>query len=369
MTALANKSGAVNLSQGFPDFDPDASLLEYVTKAMMEHKNQYAAMPGALTLRNALSLKYQHFFNVPVDPDLNVTITPGGTAALFTAIATVVNGGDEVLVFDPAYDSYAPSVEILGGRVVRSPLQLPSYTPDWQHVRSVVTDRTKLIIINSPHNPSGTMWSRADYSELAVLCEELDCFVLADEVYDLITYERNHTSVLSLPALKDRCFVVCSFGKLVHATGWKVGACIANTELTQEFRKLHQFINFSVNTPMQEALGAYLETLKPLETLAPFLQIKRDRFAQALKTSLWNIRPCHGTYFQLLDYSAFWNGSDMDLAQLLVSEFKVACIPLSPFVSNGNSDTAVRLCFAKQEGVLDLAAERLTKAAAALASR
>lgn len=369
MTALANKSGAVNLSQGFPDFDPHTSLLEHVTKAMMEHKNQYAAMPGALTLRNALSLKYRHFFNVPVDPDLNVTITPGGTAALFTAIATVVNAGDEVLIFDPAYDSYAPSVEILGGRVLRSHLQLPSYTPDWQHVRSVVSERTKLIIINSPHNPSGTMWSPSDYTELSALCEDLDCFILADEVYDLITYERNHTTVLSLPALKDRCFVVCSFGKLVHATGWKVGACIAKTELTQEFRKLHQFINFSVNTPMQEALGAYLGTLEPLETLAPFLKNKRDRFAQALEGSLWRVRPCLGTYFQLLDYSAFWNGTDMDLAQLLVNEFKIACIPLSPFTSGGAGDTAVRLCFAKQDGVLDLAADRLTKAATEIASR
>lgn len=369
MTALANETGAVNLSQGFPDFNPDPALVTAVQQAMAGGHNQYAPMPGLQALRSVLQKKYTRFFNIPVDADKEVTITPGGTAALFTAIATVINAGDEVLVFEPAYDSYAPSVEVVGGTVLRSPLRLPTYTPDWDHVRSITSDKTKLIIINSPHNPSGSMWSKTDLLELAAICEEINCFVLSDEVYDLITFKSEHCSVLSIPGLRNRSFVVNSFGKLIHATGWKVGACIANAELSVEFRKVHQFINFSVNTPMQVALSEYLMSLTPLETLAPFLQQKRDLFAGLLHDSPWQLRPCSGTYFQLLDYSAFWQGSDLELADVLVKEFGVACIPLSPFSMEATGDTAVRLCFAKQDHVLTLAAERLTHAAFVLGSR
>lgn len=369
ITALANQTGAVNLSQGFPDFNPDPALINAVGKALSEDHHQYAPMPGVMELRTVVAKKYQHFFGIDVDGDREVTITPGGTAALFSAIASVVGVGDEVLIFDPAYDSYAPSVEIVGGTIVRSALKLPDYTPDWDHVRSIVSANTKLIIINTPHNPSGTLWSTEDLDILASLCDELQCYVLSDEVYDVITFGTAHRSVLSIPTLRNRCFVVNSFGKLVHATGWKVGACIACPELTAEFRKLHQYINFSVNTPMQVGLADYLESMKPIETLAPFLQNKRDYFVSLFEGSPWKIRLCHGTYFQLLDYSAFWDGRDMELVDLLIRKFKVACIPLSPFCGGDVSDTAVRLCFAKQQPVLELAALRLAEAAETLLSQ
>lgn len=363
MTALAQRSGAVNLSQGFPDFDPSTELRAHVHNAMMEGANQYAPMPGLMGLREIVADKYREFFAVNVDPETEVTITPGGTAAIFTAIAATVEAGNDVLVFCPAYDSYEPSVQVVGGRILCATLPSPSYVPDWDSVKQLVTNNTRLIVINTPHNPSGCMWSAKDMHELANLCEQLDCYVVSDEVYDLITFNKPHTSVLMIPELRKRSFVINSFGKLVHATGWKVGACIAPPALTNEFRKVHQYINFSVNTPAQTGLMRYLKGNSALHDLSSFLNAKRILFTDRLSLSLWGIRECHGSYFQLLDYSRFWNGSDTLLANRLTTEFKVAGIPLSPFSNGMQTDTALRFCFAKQDNVLIQATELLANAA------
>lgn len=362
MTALANEVGAVNLSQGFPDYPVDPTLADLLANAVQDGFNQYAPMPGLLSLREAVAAKYWSMFNITVDPVDELTITPGGTAALATAIATVVRPGQEVIVFEPCYDSYGPAVRLNGGTVVPSVLPAPLYRPDWDHVRSLVSDRTAMIIVNSPHNPCGSTLTSDDLDELANICEGTNIIVLSDEVYELITYDGEvHNSVLAHALLRERSFVITSFGKTFHITGWKVGSCAAPPHLTSEFRKAHQFISFCVNTPAQVALGMYMQDPSSYTGLSTFFQQKRDLFRGLLSGSQWTVRPCTGTYFQLLGYEQFSDERDVDLALRLTREIGVASIPISPFVSDqqAHTDRALRFCFAKQDETLERAAERL----------
>jgi len=359
MSALANDVGAINLSQGFPDYAPPLDLIEAVDAAMRDGYNQYAPMPGSSALRVSIARKYAVAFNVDVDPELEVTVTPGATVALFTAIATVVQPGDEVIIFQPAYDSYQPAIETVGGVVRIAQLRAPLYRPDWDEVRSLVNDKTVMIIVNTPHNPTGSVWTREDLVELSTFANEHDLIVLSDEVYELITFNEPHTPLISIPGLEDRTFVVTSFGKTFHVTGWKVGACIASSALMLEYRKVHQFLSFSTNSAMQAGIATYMAEPEHYQGLSAFFQRKRDLFRAALDGSPWEIRPCAGSYFQLLGYDTFLKGADVDLAIELTRTLHVASIPLSPFSGGQQLDTALRFCFAKSDEVLLEAARRL----------
>lgn len=362
MTALAQKAGAVNVSQGFPDYAIDPVLTDLLTKASQDGKNQYAPMPGVGDLRGRISEKYALVHEWIVDAETEVTITPGGTAALFCAIAAVIRPGDEVIVFEPCYDSYAPSIEVIGGVVMPLPLSLPSYTPDWDMVRSSITPRTRMIIINTPHNPCGSTLTADDINELAEICTQHDIIVLSDEVYELITFDGvRHHSPLQHPGLQDRCFVITSFGKTFHITGWKIGACVASPDLTSEFRKVHQYVSFCVNAPAQYALAEYMADSSRYRGLSEFFTRKRDLFRELMLGSAWTVRPCSGSYFQLIGYENISAEYDVDFAQRLVRENGVACIPLSPFYRKApsNSDLVLRVCFAKSDETLKEAASRL----------
>lgn len=362
MTALANEVGAVNCSQGFPDYPSDPVLGELLAQAVRDGHNQYAPMAGLPALRQAVSDKYRTLFAVEVDPESEVTITPGGTAALATAISSVIRPGNEVIIFEPSYDSYGPAVELNGGIVRASTLTTPSYRPDWEHVRSLVNANTAMIIINSPHNPCGSVLTAEDLTALADLCEGTNIVVLSDEVYELITFDgAKHITLTAHERLRERSFVVTSFGKTFHITGWKIGACVAPPHLTKEFRKAHQFISFCVNTPAQVALASYMADAETYHGLSTYFMKKRDLFRGLLQGSRWEIRPCSGSYFQLLGYDSFSEEFDVDLAKRLTVEIGVATIPLSPFVSSGLNfrDRALRVCFAKKDSTLELAAERL----------
>lgn len=362
MTALAQEHQAINLAQGFPDYAAAPDLIDLVRQAMVDGHNQYAPMPGLPALREAIARKYEVAHGISIDGISEVTITPGATAALYTAIAATVHPGDEVIIFDPAYDSYAPSVVVNGGVVRRAQLRPPAYLPDWDEVRALLSPRTAMIIINTPHNPTGTMWGDDDLHALAEMVEGTDIVVLSDEVYELITFDgRKHTSVLHVPALRDRSFVVTSFGKTFHTTGWKIGCCVASPALTNEFRKVHQFLSFCVHHPSQVALAAFLHEPTHYLGLSAWFRQKRDRFRQALQGSRWTVRPCQGTYFQLLGYEGIADMSDMEFARYLTVEVGVAAIPLSPFTDHPGSapDLAVRFCFAKLDETLDEAGKRL----------
>lgn len=361
MTALANEVGAVNCSQGFPDYPIDNDLEEMFTSVIGESVHQYAPMPGLAQLRERVAEKYLRVFNTEVDAEHEITITPGGTAALSCAIAAVVHPGDEVIVFEPNYDSYGPAIRVVGGSVRTSQLSVPEYRPQWEHVRSLISDRTRMIIINSPHNPSGGVFTSEDLETLADIVRDTSIVVLSDEVYELITFDDGiHLSVAAHSELRERSFVVTSFGKTFHCTGWKVGACVAPPELTREFRKVHQFFNFSVNTPAQVTLSRYMSDPTRYLGLGSMFQQKRDLLREELSGTKWSIRPCSGSYFQLLGYEGFSDEYDVDLATRLTREIGVALIPLSPFVSSGMwSDTALRFCFAKTDATIVEAARRL----------
>lgn len=363
MTALANDHGAINLAQGFPDYAAAPDLIDLVRQAMVDGHNQYAPMPGVPALRQAVAEKYARLHGVQLDADAHITITPGATAALFTAIATAVRPYDEVIVFEPAYDSYAPAILANGGVVRRVALQPPDYRPDWNDVRDLVSPRTAMIIVNTPHNPTGTMWEAKDIQNLSDIVQDTRIVVLSDEVYESITFdERRHHTVIGAPSLRDRCYVVTSFGKTFHTTGWKIGCCVASDHLMHEYRKVHQFLSFSVHTPTQVALAAYMRDASTYLGLSSFFQAKRDRFRAALHGSRWALRPCHGSYFQLLDYSSFSDETDVDLAKRLTIEHGVASIPLSPFIAEPQRaahDRVLRFCVAKADATLDAAAERL----------
>ncbi|QDQ26926.1 aminotransferase class I/II-fold pyridoxal phosphate-dependent enzyme [Chitinimonas arctica] len=361
MSALAAETGAINLSQGFPDFACDASLLEGVTAAMREGHNQYAPMPGLPALRQAIAAKMAAAGGLEVDADHEITVCAGATQALYTAIATVLRSGDEAIILEPAYDSYAPAIVAQGAVPVRISLAAPDFAVDWAAVAAAVSGRTRLIIVNNPNNPATSVFSQADLAALAEIAERHDLLVLSDEVYEHLVFDgRRHASVLSHPQLRTRSFAVYSFGKTFHATGWKVGYCVAAPALTAEFRKLHQYLVFSVSTPMQHALAAHLRQAGHWQGLAAFYQAKRDRLAMGLRAAGFELLPSAATYFQLADYSRIRPDlGELAFAEWLTREHGVASIPVSAFYADGRNNKLVRFCFAKKAETLDAAIERL----------
>ena len=362
MSSLSNKHGAINLSQGFPEFDCSEELKHLVNQAMVEGKNQYAPMQGNIDLRVALSEKMTESFGNAIDPDTDITICAGATQAIYTAISAVVQHDDEVIVFDPAYDCYEPAIKLNGGKTIHIELNPIDYSIPWNVVREKISSKTKLIIINSPNNPSGSVLTTEDLNVLNEICEEANCLVLSDEVYEHICFdETKHASVLGHEQLKKRSFAVFSFGKTFHITGWKLGYCVAPENLMTEFRKVHQFLVFSCNHPSQIGLAKYLKDPSTYRDLASFFEAKRDVFTEALSSSRFKVLPCKGTYFQLLDYSSITNEKDTDFAIRLTTEFKVASIPISVFYDSGRDNKVLRFCFAKNDDTLLKAASILCK--------
>ncbi|MFM2157239.1 MAG: hypothetical protein RL516_1988 [Bacteroidota bacterium] len=360
MSGLANETGAINLSQGFPSFEVSRELIDLYNQAMLNNHNQYAPMPGLLSLREELSKKTQKLYGAYYNPDSEITITAGGTQALYTAITALVHKGDEVIIFEPAYDSYKPAIELAGGVVKPYSLTPPNYRINWEEVKSMITDKTKLIMINTPHNPSGTILSKQDLESLAEITKSTNIIVLSDEVYEHIIFDgEEHQSVCRFEDLRKRSLIVYSFGKTFHATGWKTGYCLGPEYLMKEFRKVHQFLVFSVNTPLQVALASYLKNEEHYLSLPSFYQAKRDYFIRLIEGSKFKFTPCKGSYFQLLDYSDFSDEKDTDLAIRLIKEFGIASIPVSVFYSSDVDTKMLRFCFAKDNETLQRAAEKI----------
>jgi len=362
MSKLAAECGAINLSQGFPDFQADRSLFDAMHRHMLAGRNQYAPMTGMPELRQAIAAKIEALYGTAYDPEAEITVTAGATQALFTAIAAFVRPGDEVIVFEPVYDSYGPAIETVGGTVVPLQLAFPDYAPDWAAVRRAITPRTRMIIVNSPHNPTGSLLSAADLAELAAIVDGTDIVVLSDEVYEHIVFDgAGHQSLAAHPDLRRRTIVVSSFGKTYHITGWKIGYVVGPAALMAEFRKVHQFNVFTVHGPSQLALADYMADASRHLGLAAFYQEKRDFFRGQLAGTPFELLPCRGTYFQLARYQAISDLPDRAFAEWLTREIGVAVIPVSVFNSDGRDDKVVRFCFAKQEATLVAAGERLRK--------
>ncbi|MBS0570551.1 MAG: pyridoxal phosphate-dependent aminotransferase [Proteobacteria bacterium] len=363
MSQLATQHKAINLGQGFPDFDGPQALRDALTAAMNSGKNQYAPMTGVPKLREQVALKTERLYGRKVSADTEITVTSGATEALFAAIAAVVRTGEEVIVLDPCYDSYEPAIELAGGRAVHIPLRLPDFAVDWQRVKEAVTSRTRMILVNSPHNPSGAVLDATDLDALAGIVRGTEIFVLSDEVYEHIIFDRlAHQSVLRHEELAARSFVVSSFGKTYHCTGWKVGYCIAPPQLSAEFRKVHQYLTFCTFGPAQWAFADMLESdPQHYLDLPAFYQAKRDHFRQLLAPSKFTLLPVSGAYFQLVDYSALKSTDDLNFCEWLVREAGVAAIPVSAFYETPPDARLVRLCFAKSDATLAAAAERLCK--------
>ena len=361
MSKMAQDHGAINLSQGFPDFDCPARLRELVGRHLNGGRNQYPPMAGIPELREQIAVKVADLYGVNADPDQEVTVTSGATEALFDAVQACVGRGDEVIVFDPAYDSYGPAIELAGGKAVHIPLTLPGYAIDWNRVEAALTDRTRLIIINSPHNPCGAIIQYGDLEALAGLVRDRDIRVLSDEVYEHMVFDgQRHHSVLSHPELRQRSFAVFSFGKTYHATGWKIAYCVAPPELTTEFRKVHQFVTFTTSSFVQYGLADFMrECPEHAVELPAFYQQKRDLFCRLIEGSRFQIRPSRGTYFQLADYAAISDRSDMDFVTWMTREKGVAAIPLSPFYEQAPDTRIIRFCFCKDDSTLEQAAEIL----------
>lgn len=362
MSKLAHEHQAINLSQGFPDYPTNEKLIALVSEAMKTGHNQYAPMPGILPLRELISEKTNKFYDAIYDPETEVTITAGGTEAIFTALAAVINSGDEVIVFEPAYDCYAPTIKLLGGLVKPFELHGPDYAIDWEMVKKLFTANTKMIILNSPHNPTGSTLNKTDIDALIKLTKNTDILILSDEVYEHIIFDgEQHQSVALYPELRERSFIVASFGKLLHTTGWKIGYCLAPDKLMTEFRKIHQFNVFSVNTAMQVGIANYLKTENVYQELAPFFQQKRDLFRSLLKETKFKLLPCKGSYFQCVSYKDISSEKDLVMAKRLVTDFGVATIPVSAFYTKNTDDKILRFCFAKEQETLEKAVERLLK--------
>ncbi len=362
MSKMALEHQAINLSQGFPDFPVSPELIELIYQNLKAGHNQYAPMPGVPLLRQVIADTVANTYQRPTDPETEVTITAGGTEALFATIAGLVRPGDEVILFDPSYDSYAPAIRLNGGVPVPINLTAPSFAIDWAEVELHVRASTRMIIINTPHNPSGAVLCEADLRALERIALARDLIVLSDEVYERIIFDDlPHESVLKYPDLASRSVSVFSFGKTFHATGWKIGYTVASPALTQEIRKAHQFITFAVNTPIQLALATYMEKPSNYLTLGKFYQQKRDFFLQQIKGSAFEPLPCHGSYFQLLSYRAVSDKKEMQMAEWLTKEHKLASIPVSAFYHNKQDDRLLRFCFAKKEETLSRAGEILRK--------
>jgi methionine aminotransferase len=363
MSQLAAECGALNLSQGFPDFPPPEELLERVARNLAAGHNQYAPMAGVPELREAIARKTARLYGRTLDPASEVTVTSGATEALFCAIQACLGPGDEMLVFDPAYDSYEPAARLAGARTVHVPLTPPGFAVDWQRVRDALSPRTRLIVLNSPHNPTGAVLSAGDLESLAAIVRDTPLLLLADEVYEHILFDGlRHESLLRHTELAARAFVVSSFGKTYHATGWKIGYCVAPAPLMAEFRKVHQFVQFCVVTPMQLALAEYLESAPGHYLGLPaFYQAKRDLFCTLLAGSRFRLTPSRGTYFQLLDYSALSDERDVDYARRLTREAGIASIPVSVFCAAAPRERLLRFCFAKDAATLREAASILCR--------
>ena len=364
MSQLAQRTGAINLGQGFPDFDPPAELIEALGRYAREGHNQYPPMMGVAPLREQIAALIARSYQRSVDADREITVTSGATEALFAAMAAVLRAGDEVIVFDPAYDAYDPAARLQGARVVHLPMEGPGFAIDWDRVADTIGGRTRLIVINSPHNPTGRTLKRPDLEALAHLVETNDLWVLSDEVYEHIVFDGTaHESVLRYDDLWSRSLVVSSFGKTFHATGWKVGYCAAPEPLTTEFRKVHQFLTFTTMTPAQFALAEYLAGGgSHVEELGAFYQAKRDTFRAALAQSRFRLFASEGTYFQLVDYAPISDEPDVQFAERLTTDYGVAAIPLSPFYKNSaRAGRCVRFCFAKDDATLSRAGEVLCR--------
>lgn len=362
MSALANEHKAINLSQGFPDFDIDAYLIELVHTAMKDGYNQYAPMPGYMPLREEIAKKLHYTYNIQVNPDTEITITSGGTEAIFDAIQAIVKPGDEVIIFDPAYDCYVPAIELAGGKAVSIPLMPPDFTPDWEEVNAAITEKTIAIMINTPHNPTGAVLTQNDIQNLIKITQNKNLYIISDEVYEHLIYDNQiHHSVLRYPELREKSFAVYSFGKTFHATGWKTGYCVAPPELTKEFRKIHQFVTFASPTPLQVAYAQYLKNPEHYVHISDFYQQKRDIFRSLIeKHTKFRLLPCKGSYFQLVSYEAVSDAPDTEFAVELTKNAGVAAIPVSVFYQNKQQDKLLRFCFAKKEETLHKAVERLS---------
>jgi len=360
MSKLAQEQNAINLSQGYPDFPVSIELTELVTKYMKEGFNQYAPMPGIFSLREAIAEKYSNLYATSYDPDKEITITAGATQAIYTIISAFVQKNDEVIIFAPAYDSYEPSIQLNGGTSIEIELGSHDFKIDWQKVKNSISEKTRMIIINTPHNPSGTVLSTDDMRILEDLVKDTDIIILSDEVYEHIIFDQEkHQSTALFPGLAERSFIVGSFGKTFHITGWKMGYCLAPAELMAEFRKIHQYNVFSVNHPMQKAIAAYVKYPENYLGLSEFYQEKRDFFINAVKDSRFTVTPSKGTYFQLLGYDKISDEKDVDFAVRLTKEKKIASIPISVFYNNGVYHQLLRFCFAKSEETLKRGAEIL----------
>ncbi len=362
MSALAQQRGAVNLGQGFPDFDCDPALLRAVEQAMHAGLNQYPPMAGVPALREAVAAKVERLYGHAYDPGTEVTITAGATQAILTAILAVVHPGDEVIVLEPCYDSYVPNIELAGGKVVRVALRAGSFRPDFDAIGAAIGPRTRAIIVNTPHNPSATVWTRAALDRLATLLRPTDALLIADEVYEHMVFDGvPHASASSHPELAARALVVSSFGKTYHVTGWKVGYVLAPHALTEEFRKVHQFNVFTVNTPVQHGLAQYMRDPAPYLELPAFYQRKRDLFRAGLAGTRLRLLASEGTYFQCVDYSAVSELDEIGFCRWLTTEIGVAAIPLSAFYDDGRNQKLARFCFAKRDETLTQALERLSR--------
>ncbi len=362
MSQLANEHKAINLSQGFPDFEISKELISMVNKYMKQGFNQYAPMPGLLSLREAIAEKTFNLYSAQYSPDKEITITAGATQAIYTAISAFIKEGDEVIVFEPAYDSYIPAIKLNGGMALSVELTPPEYKIDWNKVKKMINHNTRMIIINSPHNPTGTILTAQDLIQLEKITKDTDIIVLSDEVYEHIIFDNyDHQSVCRYPGLAERSLVICSFGKTFHATGWKMGYCIAPENLMMEFRKVHQFIVFACNTPIQHAIAEFLKNEANYSNIGQFYQKKRDYFVNAVKNSKFKVLTSSGTYFQLLGYNKITEESEIDFAIRMTKEYKVASIPVSVFYHKNIDHKVLRFCFAKSEETLEKASEILCK--------
>jgi methionine aminotransferase len=362
MTKLANDYGAYNLSQGFPDFDVHPDLIALVEKYMHSGHNQYAPMQGVAILRQRIAEKISALYGANYNPETEITTTSGATEALFAAITAVVHPGDEVVVFEPAYDAYVPVIQLCGGIPLYFKMKFPDYRIDWNELKDTITEKTKLIIVNTPHNPTGTVLSAEDIAALIQIVENTNLFIVGDEVYEHIVFDGlNHQSLARYPELVQRSFVISSFGKTYHSTGWKIGYCLAPEQLTREFQRIHQFLTFASNTPIQCAYAEFMQHQEVYSNLSSFYQKKRDRFQSLIKESRFKALPCKGTYFQILDYSNISDDPDVEFAKQLTIEKGVASIPPSVFYRQSDDHRVLRFCFAKKDETIEKAAEILCR--------
>ena len=365
MTAMAHRLNALNLSQGFPDFDAPPALLQALSQATLDGFNQYAAGDGLLALREQLAQLFLNRDQLQLDPVTEITITPGATIGIFSVIQAIIHRGDEVIIFDPSYDSYAPSVQLVGGKAIHIPLNAPEFSVDWNQVKSAITDKTRMVIVNTPHNPTGAIWSKQDWLNLIELIQDKNIIVLSDEVYEHLIYDgEKHYSALSFPELRDRSFVVGSFGKTFHVTGWKTGYCIATPELMKVFRQIYQFANFCGVTPVQMALANFMQQHpEHIDGLSSFYQQKRDLFISGIVDSKFSLIPSQGTFFQNVDYSQIRPDlNDVEMCKFLAEEHKIVAIPVSVFYKQAPKNLRlVRFCFAKKEQTLIQACEILNQ--------